>query len=58
MRKLKLPVIREDLPKGRSLSMEEYIEFVEFNLKYFFDQKAYRRMKASEPFYGPAFKLK
>ena len=58
MKKLKLPVIREELPPPRSLSMDEYVEFVLFNLKYIVvdldAQRRYRKQMAVAEF----FKLK
>lgn len=45
MRKLKLPVIKEDLQEPRSLSMDEYLKFVQFNLRHAFDKRAYARWK-------------
>lgn len=46
MEDLRLPIIRqEDMPKDRYLSMEEYLKFVMFNLKYTVDMKAVRKIK-------------
>ena len=45
MKKLKLPVFKEPLPPPRILSMDEYLEFVQFNLKHAFDKKAYTEWK-------------
>jgi hypothetical protein len=42
---LKFPIIRGPLPKKRVLSMDEYLEFVQFNLKYTVDKKAAREWK-------------
>ena len=36
---LKLPIIRENLSKPRPLSMDEYYEFVQFNLKHVANKK-------------------
>jgi hypothetical protein len=33
MKKLKLPVIRGPLPEKKSLSMDNYLRFISFNLK-------------------------
>ena len=44
MKDLKLPVIRESLPPPQ-LSMDQYLKFVEFNLKYTFNRKAYEEKK-------------
>jgi len=32
-KKLKLPIIKGRLPQPKSLSMDEYLKFVKFNLK-------------------------
>lgn len=45
MRKLNLPVIKGSLPPARHLSMDDYLKFVEFNLRCAFDKKANRRWK-------------
>ena len=45
MKKLKLPVIKEPMSAPRTLSMDEYWEFVQFNLKYAFNRKAYAKWK-------------
>ena len=45
MRKLKLPVIQEFVSKKNVLSMDEYLKFVQFNLKQAFDKKAYAKWK-------------
>ena len=45
MKKLKLPIIKGPLPEPSILSMDEYWEFVQFNLKYNFDKKAYAKWK-------------
>ncbi|MBI5186700.1 MAG: hypothetical protein HZA01_13380 [Nitrospinae bacterium] len=45
MKKLNLPVIKEKLPDGKVLAMDEYLEFVLFNLKHNFDRKAYDKSK-------------
>ena len=45
MKDLKLPVIRGTLSKVRTLSMDEYFKFVQFNLKQAFDKKAYMKWK-------------
>lgn len=42
---LNLPIIREELSRPRPLSMDEYYEFVQFNLKYAFNKKAYAKWK-------------
>ena len=45
MKKLKLPVIKGPLREARALSMDEYLKFVQFNLRYAFDKKAYAKWK-------------
>jgi hypothetical protein len=39
MKKLNLPIPKKPFPEGKSLSMDEYVEFVNFNLKLTFDKK-------------------
>ena len=43
--KLNLPIIKGKLPKNRYLSMDEYLEFVTFNLKHTVDIEAARKWK-------------
>lgn len=54
MRKLKLPVISELPEKRKWLSMDEYVEFVNFNLRHFRRSKIAKRdemaMRVSTPF--------
>lgn len=45
MKKLKLPIIKKPLSQARTLSMDEYLKFVQFNLKHAFDRNAYWRWK-------------
>ena len=45
MKKLKLPVIRGPLSEARTLSMDDYLKFVQFNLRHAFDKKAYAKWK-------------
>ena len=45
MKKLKLPIIKMPLSRTRTLSMDNYVKFVQFNLKYTFDKKAYAEWK-------------
>ena len=46
MKDLKLPIIKGPTKEPKPLSMDEYLEFVEFNLKHVpFDRKAYRKWK-------------
>lgn len=45
MDKLNLPKIKLPVFKTKPLSMDEYLEFISFNLKYTVDKKATRRQK-------------
>ena len=45
MEKLNLPIIKGSLPEPRVLSNDEYLKFVQFNLKHAFDRKAYFKQK-------------
>lgn len=45
MEKLEFPVISGPLPEKKQLSMDEYLEFVQFNLKYASDIKVTRKWK-------------
>lgn len=46
MKELNLPVIKGAMKEPKPLSMDEYLKFVEFNLKNIpFDRKAYRKEK-------------
>lgn len=45
MEKLNFPVIREPVPDAKWLPMDDYFKFVNFNLKYTFDRKNYRKWK-------------
>ncbi|MBF0216336.1 MAG: hypothetical protein HQL30_05000 [Candidatus Omnitrophica bacterium] len=45
MDKLNFPVIKGLKPNKKILSMDEYLEFVTFNLKYTVDREAVRRWK-------------
>ena len=45
MKKLKFPIIKGPLPEPKRLSMDDYLKFVEFNLKHAFDKKAYTKWK-------------
>ncbi len=54
MKKLNFPIIREPLPDAKWLSMDDYLKFVNFNLKYTFNRKIYKKWKkmltVTEPF--------
>lgn len=45
MEKLNLPIIKGPLPEPRVLSNDEYLKFVQFNLKHMFNKKAYLHWK-------------
>ena len=45
MKKLKLPIFKAPLPQAKILSMDDYLKFVQFNLKHAFDKKAYAKWK-------------
>ena len=53
MKKLKLPVIQGRLSKARTLSMDDYLKFVQFNLKHAFDKKAYAKWKKTLVIHTP-----
>ena len=54
MDKLNLPIIKQSIPEPKPLLMDEYLKFVNFNLRYTVDRKASRRWKkalsVNEPF--------
>lgn len=45
MKKLRLPIIKKMAMNKKTLSMDEYLEFVRFNLRYTFDKKSYAKWK-------------
>jgi len=45
MKKLNLPIIKGNIPAAKHLSMDDYLKFVSFNLKYTLDKKAIRKQK-------------
>lgn len=45
MKKLKLPIFKSPLSEAKILSMDDYLKFVQFNLKYAFDKRAYAKWK-------------
>ena len=45
MEKLNLPVIKGTIPIAKYLSMDDYLKFVNLNLKYILDKKANNRLK-------------
>ncbi len=46
--KLKLPIFTINIVPPRVLSMDDYLKFVQFNLKYVVDRKAYRALKKKQ----------
>ncbi len=42
---LKLPIVQSEPFEARILSMDEYFQFVQFNLQHNFDRKAYETSK-------------
>ncbi len=45
MKPLNLPVIQGTHSEAKTLSMDDYLKFVQFNLKHAFDKKAYTKWK-------------
>lgn len=45
MDKLNLPIVKQPARLPRTLLMDEYLEFVNFNLEYTVDRKVSRRWK-------------
>lgn len=45
MKKLNLPVIKGYFSEPKALSMDEYLKFVQFNLKYTVNKKANTKWK-------------
>jgi len=45
MNDFRLPIIKQTTAQKRILSMDEYLQFVQFNLKHAFDKKAYAKWK-------------
>lgn len=48
MKKLKFPIISGPLPEKKQLSMDDYLEFVLFNLKNTCDIEANRKLKKQQ----------
>ena len=48
MKKLKLPIIRGELPPARHLSMNEYFKFVQWHLKYRVHKKNYEEWRETQ----------
>ena len=55
MNDFELPVIKETDPQKRALSMDEYLEFVQFNLKHAFNRKSYAKWKKLQAVNAPFF---
>ena len=45
MKKLKFPIMRGPMPEKKRLSMDDYLKFVNFHLKYTFNEAANREWK-------------
>ncbi len=45
MKKLNLPIIKGPIPKAKRLSMDDYLKFVNFHLRYTLNRKAIRKWK-------------
>lgn len=45
MVKLRLPIIKGHIPNSRPLSMDDYLRFVRFNLKYTSNRRANKTWK-------------
>ncbi|GEM_PF-740546 len=45
MDKLRFPIIKKPLPEPKSLSMDDYLRFVSFNIKYTLNMGAYQNWK-------------
>jgi hypothetical protein len=46
MKRLNLPVIKGKTPSPRSLSMDDYVKFIDLNLRYTLDRKNIRKYKS------------
>ncbi|VAX35651.1 hypothetical protein MNBD_UNCLBAC01-283 [hydrothermal vent metagenome] len=49
MSDLKFPIIKNTNAAKKILSIDEYLKFVQFHLKYTFDEKAYAKWKKILP---------
>ncbi len=45
MKELKLPIFENPDTRQKILSMDEYLKFIQFNLKHTFNRKAYAKWK-------------
>lgn len=57
MKKLKFPILKETVLEPKALSMDEYLRFVNFNLRYTTDKAACREQKRAQAV-NIRFKLK
>ncbi len=55
MEYLEFPIIKESLPGGKRLSMNEYVKFVFLHLKYTLNKKDYERNKRLNSVNTPFF---
>jgi len=55
MEYLEFPIIKESLPGGKRLSMNEYVKFVFLHLKYTLNKKEYERNKRLNSVNTPFF---
>ncbi len=52
---MEFPIIKKTLPKGKRLSMNEYVQFVFLHLKYTLNKKDYERNKRLNSVNAPFF---
>lgn len=45
MKKLKFPIMKRPSPPAKCLSMDDYVRFVNLNLKYTINREAYKKRK-------------
>lgn len=57
MEKLKFPIVKAELPKGKRLNMDDYLKFVSMNLKFTIDRRNNVRLRKLLPANVP-FSLK
>lgn len=57
MKKLNFPVIQGELPEAKSLSMKDYLQFVQTNRSFLFNRVVYKDWKKRSVVKVP-FKLK
>ena len=56
MKKIKLPVSKTPIPDSKSLSMDEYLAFVQMHIKYTLNREEYEKQTEKERVFVP-FKL-